>query len=243
MLTILLMLGLNEADAKSTPHMWGAGATISTMAFPGYFPSSFPTVSDDSNVPNPRDHLESIQGDIGLAARGVIYINNKNRLGARVHSGFGLNADMRNTVFTLEYGQSLIRQNNINVFVGGGIGVGRLRFDQGDEGGDLLVNTYNTRVQVGAIFRDTRGKKNAADDRAYEVALFATPIGAKGPETYTYGDQEYMDPESRSLFAGLTRDEEDDQVFKNSVYNPTIGIEATIFFGDFTPPNNRNRNR
>lgn len=242
MISILLALSISEAQAKNTPHMWGAGPTLSTMAFPGYYPSNFPTVDDDSNVPDPQANLESVRGDVGVAARGVLYINNKNRLGGRLHTGFGLNADMRNTVLTIEYGQSLLRQNNVNIFLGGGIGVGRLRFDQGDEGGDLLVNTYNTRIQLAAIFRDTRGKKNAADDRAYEVALFATPIGFKGPETYTYGDVEYTDPESRSIFAGLTQDEDDDQVFKNSIYNPTIGIEATLFFGDFTPPQ-RNRNR
>jgi hypothetical protein len=225
--------------------MWGVGPTLSTMAFPGAYPSNFPTVADGSNTPNPRDNLERVKGDLGLAARGVLYIKNRNRIGARLHMGFGLGgADMRNTALTIEYGQSILRQDNVNIFVGGGIGVGKLRFDQGDDGGDLRLNTYNTRVQIGAIFRDTRGRKNAADDRAYELALFATPLGWAGPETYEFGGKEFSDPESRSLFAGLTSDDDDDQVFKGSIYNPTIGIEATVFFGDFTPPNNRrNRNR
>jgi len=249
LLPLLLTLAAPEANAaKSGLHMWGAGPTLSTMAFPGSYPSSFPTVAkDDNKTPDPSSNLEKVRADIGLAARGVIYINNKNRVGVRLHRGIGLSANMANTVFTLEYEQSLIRQDNVNLFVGGGIGVGTLRFNQGDEGGDLKVNTYNTRIQLAGVFRDTHGKKNAADDRAYEIALYATPIGFKGPETYEYGDKEYTDPDSYSLFAAFTSDEGDNQTFRSSQYNPTIGIEATVLFGDLTPPGagkkkKRNRN-
>lgn len=248
LLPLLLTLASSEATAanNSKLHMWGAGPTLSTMAFPGAYPLNFPTTQDGSNVPNPRNKLEKVRGDIGVAARGVIYINNQNRVGARLHRGIGLSADMANTVFTLEYGKSLLRQDNINVFVGGGIGVGTMRFNQGDEGGDLRVNTYNTRVQLAGVFRDTRGKKNAADDRAYELALYATPIGINGPEQYEFGGTEYSDPDSYSLFAGLTAEEGDDQTFRGSQYNPTVGIEVTVFFGDFTPPGsgkNKKKNR
>ena len=237
LLSLLLLTAAPDAQAANNqPFMWAGGATLSTIAFPGAFPLEYPKATNDGD-PNPRNNLERVKADLGIGARGLLYLNNKNRIGARLNLGFGLGgADMRSTVFTLEYEQSIFRQDNINVFVGGGIGVGSLRFNQGSEGGDLRTNTYNTRLQAAIIYRDTQGKKKAADDRAYELALFATPIGFNGPETYEFGNTTVEDPESYSLFAGLTGDESDDQALKGSRYNPTVGIEATIFFGDLTPP-------
>ena len=148
-------------------------------------------------------------------------------------------------MFTIEYEQSILREDNINVFVGGGLGVGSLRFPQGDPtadgNGTLSTNTYNTRLQVSAIYRDKQGRRNKADDRAYEVALFVTPLGANGPETYEFGDVTVQDPDNASTFAFLTSDEEDDQQLRGSLYNPTIGIEVSVLFGDFTAPKKKNR--
>jgi len=242
MLPALLLLSGQNAQAANGPYMWGAGPTISTIAWPGAYPNSFPKSTDDDD-PNPRDHLETVKGDASLAGRGLLYIKNKQRIGARLNLGFG--DGYRATTFTIEYEQSLIREDNINVFVGGGIGIGKLRFPQGDASaggnGILSTNTYNTRLQVAVIYRDKQGKKNAADDRAYELALFVTPLGANGPETYEFGNTTVQDPDNASTFAFLTSDEEDDQKLKGSLYNPTIGIEVSVFFGDFTAPKKKKK--
>jgi hypothetical protein len=243
MLSALLLLTGQDALAGDGPYMWGAGPTISTIAWPGSYPNSFPKATDDGD-PSPRDHLEAVKGDVALAGRGLLYLNNTRRIGARLNLGFG--SGYRATTFTVEYEQSILREDNINVFVGGGVGVGKLQFPQGEDG-TLSTNTYNTRLQISAIYRDKQGKKNAADDRAYEVALFVTPLGANGPETYEYGNTTVQDPDNASTFAFLTSDESDDQKLKGSLYNPTIGIEVSVFFGDFTSPKkkkgNSNRNR
>ncbi|MFT5686215.1 MAG: hypothetical protein ACI8RZ_007171 [Myxococcota bacterium] len=240
MLPALLLLSGTDALAGSGPHMWGAGPTLSTIAWPGAYPNSFPKSTQDGD-PNPRDHLEGVKGDAGLAARGLIYLNNQNRIGARLNLGFG--GGYRATTFTIEYEKSILREDNINVFVGGGIGVGRLKFSQGTEGGVLSTNTYNTRLQISAIYRDKQGKKNAPDDRAYEVAIFASPIGFNGPETYEYGNVTVQDPDNASAFAFLSSDEGDNQKLNGSLYNPTLGIEVSVLFGDFTSPKKKKNNR
>jgi hypothetical protein len=239
MLPALLLFAGQDAQAADGPYMWGVGPSLSTIAWPGAYPNQFPRATGD-NDPSPRDNLEAVKGDLSIGGRGLLYLKNKQRLGARLNLGFGNGYNA--TTFTIEYEQSILREDNINVFVGGGIGVGRLKFAQG-ENGTLSTNTYNTRLQVAATFRDKKGKKNAADDRAYEVALFVTPLGSNGPETYEYGDVTVQDPDNASTFAFLTSDEDDDQKLKGSLYNPTIGIEVSVFFGDFTAPKKKNRNR
>ena len=81
MLAALLLLSGQDALADG-PHMWGAGGTISTIAWPGAYPNSFPRATNDSN-PSPRDHLDPVKGDIGLAGRGLLYLKNKQRIGVR----------------------------------------------------------------------------------------------------------------------------------------------------------------
>ena len=237
MLPALLLLAGTDAQAASGLHMWGAGPSLSTIAWPGAYPNSFPKSTQDGD-PNPRNNLDSVKGDAALAGRGLIYLSNQQRIGTRLNLGFG--DGYRATTLTIEYEKSIFRQDNINVFVGGGIGVGKLKFDQ-NENGTLSTNTYNTRLQIGAIYRDKQGRKNAADDRAYEIALFATPIGFNGPETYEYGDVTVQDPDSASTFAFLTSDDSDNQKLNGSLYNPTIGIEVSVLFGDFTSPKKKKK--
>ena len=74
------------------------------------------------------------------------------------------------------------------------------------------------------------------------MAIFVTPFGANGPETYEYGNVTIEDPENASAFAFLTSGEEDDQKLRGSLYNPTIGLEVSVFFGDFTAPKKKKKN-
>jgi len=223
------------AQADSSLFMWGVGGTVSTVAWPGATPISYPTVTDEllANCCDPRENLDKSRGDVSLAGRTLLYLRRKERVGARIQYGGG--SGFRQMVATIEYEHSILRADYINVFVGGGIGVGSLVFDQGDAG-TLRTSTYNTRMQIAGTFRHEMGRKNKADDRAYEIALFVTPFGGIGPESYHVGDEEIDDPESANPFASLTDDEGDDQLLSGGLYNPTIGIEASVYFGDFTPP-------
>lgn len=249
LMPLLLSLSISDANAQNRnqgPHMYAVGATLSTLVFPGAYPGNFPKNVDNGD-PNPRDTLELVRGDAGLAARGIVYLDNQNRIGLRLERGFGVGdgGDMRRTVFTIEYEKSLLRQDQVQVFAGGGIGFGRLNFDQGDNG-ELTLNTWNTRLQVAANYRYKRGRKQGFDDMMFEVALFVSPIGFNGPETFTIGNVTVEDPAGAGAFAFLTSNEDDNQKLNGSLYNPTAGLEFTFFYGDLTPPQKRrrgNRNR
>ena len=243
LLPFLLSVLTAPSHAASGPHMWGVGPAVSTIVYPGSYPGDLPHFNEDIDSlsgmldDDPESTMDKTKGDFALAGRGLLYLKNKQRLGARLQMGFGGGMTMTN--FTLEYEQSLLREDNINIFAGGGLGVGALKFSQADAstGTNVLsLNTYIARGQVSAIYRDKQGKKNKADDRAYELSLYAI-LFAHGPESFRNDDKgiDVVDPDSFTLFAS---DEDEQQKLKGGSYSPFLGLEATIFFGDFTAPKN-----
>ena len=239
LLPVLLTLASTTAVAASnSPYMWGAGPSVSTIAWPGAYPHSFPSFNDKvSSLPgenselSPQNALSQSKGGFWLAGRGVVYLKRTQRLGVRLNTGWG--GGMRALQTTVEFEQSLIRESNINIFAGGGVGLGKLSFSE--DSAKLSMSTYVARAQVSAIYRNSMGKKNKADDQAYELSLFMVLYGT-GPESYTNGDLTAENPSGINLFSGLTSDESDDKQLKGGMYSPYIGIEGTVFFGDLTPP-------
>jgi len=203
MLALLVALTAATADAGSGgPYMWGVGPQVSTIAYPGRYPASFPKKTSG---------LEEVKGDMGVGARGVLYLDKFARFGGRVQKGFG--PGFSSVALTGEYDQILGGSNAVYAFVGGGLGVGQLKFDS-DEGGTLKVPDYVFRGHVGGYYREKT--------RAYEISMFAQ-ICLPGVQDYTAPDTETT------------------QV-KGGFYSH-LGVEATVYFGDFKPPSSKKKKK
>jgi hypothetical protein len=230
MFAILALLS-SPAFAGSSPWMWGVGPTLSAVVFPSFIPGSYPLAlpqNKDNADLSPRDNLEKADGVYGIGGRGVLYLKNRHRLGARLKLDLG--EGFRSTGLTFEYDQSFFREGQVNMFIGGGFGFATLRFPQGDAG-SLETNELRIRGQVSGTYRYTRGKPNKADDIGFDAAIFAT-LGLHGPEKYTLGDQTVEDDDEFSF----SLEDDGEGKLTGALYNPTIGLEVTVFFGDFTPP-------
>ena len=196
-----LALGISDAEASSKPYMWGVGPTLSTIAFPGQYPFTLPDEADGK--------VDKVGGDVGIGARGVLYLKKHDRLGARLMGGFG-GGIYSSVAFTLEYDKMLMGSHSTWVFAGGGLGFGRQRFASNER--ELAMATYNLRAQLGAHYRSKKAN--------FELALFLAYL-APGVQKYTgTGGNE------RQVKGG---------------FYPQLGLEASVMFGDFTPPKKKKK--
>lgn len=225
----------STAQAGDGPYMWGVGPTVSTIAFPGRHPISFPKIPQDDlssgNFSLDRNEnrritsLNEVGGDASIGGRGVLYLSRDFRTGLRFHA-FTLGQDYNSADFTLEFDKMFFHESKASAFFGGGIGFGTMKFE-GDAQDDpdttddltpsspeLKMNTTLARVHVGGIYRMKTG--------AVELGLFANLV-VPGQATFTgsYGDEVVID-----TFGA-----------KGTYWHG--GLEATYYFGDFVPPKNR----
>jgi hypothetical protein len=202
--------------------MWGAGPTLSTIALPGAFPMSWAHEEGDLKNDVFGDEQKVGGKDVGIGGRGVVYLNKDWRGGARLNLGFGENG-YRAQNFTLEVDKIFGGESGAHVFGGAGVGIGHMSFSpQGtgcesgacgntwttNEPDKLSVNDYLIRGQVGGYYR----MKN----KAVELAFFAA-----------------LPWPSRQLIEVDTTADADP--VKGGIYFQA-GLEATMYFGDFTKP-------
>ena len=93
--------------------------------------------------------FEKVKGDFGLGAKGVIYLDAKNRVGGRGVLGFG--DGFGSAAITAEYDRYVLGSKPAYAFVGGGIGFGQFTFE-GDTA-ELKVPTYLFRGQLTGVYR------------------------------------------------------------------------------------------
>jgi len=212
-----LLLALTPDASAIDVKWWGAGPQISTMLFPSAYPIALPDGAQDEN----GDPLvDKVHFDLELGGRAVMYPTKYGRVGARLLFGFGTSGFARQE-FTLEYDATLVTQGAFQVLGGAGIGVGHEKFHGGEEGpeeGFLNVQYYPIRGELGALMRD--------DKRAYELALWAA-IHIPGSQRY------YASPDSDPV-----EGKGDSFAFGGFRSYVGLGLEATVFFGDFSKPNN-----
>jgi hypothetical protein len=151
--------------------------------------------------------------DVGVGGHAVLYLDNDSRLGLR--AGLGGGGGWSNRFIDAEYERVLLTDAKFHMLGGVGLGLGAGSFTDPSE--DLLQLNYALlRTQLSGIYRD----KN----KAYEVGLFA---------------QYHLPLEHRYTPAG---GQTETIKGKGSRYG-SVGLEGTVYFGDFTPPKKKGKRR
>ncbi|MEC8424712.1 MAG: hypothetical protein VX000_13100, partial [Myxococcota bacterium] len=124
--------------ADSGIHMWGVGPTISTIAYPGRHPISFPRLSEDEieaggfqadvNENRRITSLDEVKGDAAIGARGVVYFNRNIRGALRVHA-FSAGKNYNSADFTFEVDKIFFQESRASAFGGVGLGFGNMKFE------------------------------------------------------------------------------------------------------------------
>jgi hypothetical protein len=213
--------------AESGIHMWGVGPTISTIAYPGRHPISFPKLTEDEIADNGFQadvnenrritSVDEVKGDMGVGARGIVYFNRSIRGGIRFHA-FTLGNNYNSADVTFEVDKIFFQESKASAFGGLGLGFGNMKFEGETEAANgedpvLSMATYLVRGQAGGMYRWKQ--------TALEVGLFAN-MAIPGVIEFTGQSGNTVEIGG---FGG------------NGVYWHG-GLEATMYFGDFTPPKN-----
>lgn len=156
-------------------------------------------------------NFDASRGDIEFALRGAFYLNTESRLAGRIGLGGGPGWFTRWADVGLD--RMLTSNSGFHTLVGANLGLGRDRFT--DSGGrELEVSNAVIRAQFGGIYRNKT--------QAYELGVFMA---------YHVPFEHLYDP------GGL-----DEQTLKGSGSRyGMIGVEASVFFGDFTPPKSKKK--
>jgi hypothetical protein len=213
------LLALSQPAAALEVKWWGVGPTVGTMAIPGRYPFAFPAnakgVDEEGNEYKGDPLVNKVRGDISFGARGVLYPTARSRLGARGLIGLGIGDVWTSGQLTLEYDAAVINEDGFQLLLGAGVGAGTERFGGGTAeapDGYLVANYFPLRAQVSTLLRDKV--------RAYEVNLYGT--------WHIVADQTYF--ADKTVEDGITG--ADVGGIPGAVYGG-LGIEATVFFGDF----------
>lgn len=213
MIALLALLSSTPAHALEL-RFWGVGPTMGTMLFPGAYPLAAPSNVDTADG---GLKIEKVRGDVEIGVRGILYPGPKGRLSARFDHGFGTNGFSRNE-FVVGYDKVAWRDEELQVLVGGGAGVGGETFPQKDDGdGYLDVSYYPLRAEASALLR--------LGDQAVEVGAHADFHLVSQQPWYRNSDDEDPLPGSAGSSIGLS----------GAAYLG-VAVEATYYFGDFTPP-------
>ncbi len=227
-----------EAHALE-PYMWGVGGRLGTYIIPARYPVSFPTKianynfidegprAGDEDSDDPKRDLDEdgdpiyttlqkvgFQGQISVD--GMYAIDAENRIGAL--AGFTTGKGYSDAFFMFNYDRVLLSDDSgFDLVAGGYAGFGTMSFRGRDADGvkteeKLRVPHFPLRAHIEAQLRNKTQK--------YGLGLFA---GTNVPSNHYFTDQ----------FG-----QEVDDV--GSPFNLALyvyaGLEASVQFGDFTPP-------
>ena len=207
LLLLLSTLLPSVAEAKSGPYMWGVGPTVNTIVLPGRHPVGVPkAVKVENDDGKLVNPLDETKTDIGLGVRGVMYMKRTQRFGAHAWYSMG-EGNYRSPNLVVTYDFAGEADNGMTVIGGLGGGFGKQKWDTSGVG-ELSMATYILRAQ-GAF--NYRTKANC-----YEFGAFVN-LNLPGVQTWD-------------------EDDKDDDVTVRGGFYPTVGIEGTVFFGDFRPP-------
>ena len=210
----MAMLGLANAQGKKKgntvqPFMGGWGVSAQSILIPLEYPQSFPKIKS-GGTPN----FQQVGQDVGLGVKGTMFISRKHRASVNPYYHMGFNeSNYRAFGLNLEVDQIAVRERNVWGYYGLGGGTSNIRFANANNATITATQLY-AKGQVGALYFDRT--------KAYELSVYAT-FGTTGRERLTVNDTVY---ENNGLLSG------DDQL-KGSLYYPTIGIQGTVYRGDF----------
>ncbi|MCK6524441.1 hypothetical protein L6R49_23800 [Myxococcota bacterium] len=151
--------------------------------------------------------------DVNVGGHAVLYLDGDSRLGLR--AGLGGGGGWSNRYIDAEYERVMLTDGKLHMLGGIGLGLGAGSFTDSSE--DLLQLNYALmRTQLSGLYRN----KN----QAYEVGLLA---------------QYHLPLEHRYTPSG---GQTESIKGKGSRYG-SVGLEATVYFGDFTPPKKKGKRR
>ena len=195
------------ANAGPSPYMWGVGPTVNRIVLPGEHPVGFPKATRVENDEGKNEALlDKTLGDVGLGVHGVLYMKKAQRLSS--HAWYSTGAGKyRSPNITFEYDFAGQASSGVTLLGGLGAGLGQQKWTTGGAG-TLKMNHYILRAQ-GAV--NYRTKKTC-----YEMGAFVN---------WFLPGRQLWDA------AGDVAEER----VKGGFY-PTMGVEATVYYGDFKPP-------
>lgn len=193
--------------AAAETYMWGIGPRIGTNVLPGAYPSQLPRAVRDDNA-SPDGAVQSgIEKTRFDLLIGVDAVYYLNGRGRiGLLGGIDAGRGMLDAHMIGRYDQILVAEA-VDLMVGGGVGVGTTRFN-GTDDAKLVVNNFPLRVHASGLIR--------ADFMAYQLTVFG----------------QYNMPSSHRY---TRRDGTVDNKPGGGIY-PTLGVEFSVLFGDFTPP-------
>jgi hypothetical protein len=143
MLSLLLLLAPAPAHAVDV-RWWGVGPSIGTRVVPLAYPV-YPKTADDFG-------FDPVEGNFEFAVRAVAYADKVGRIALR--GGLGGNFDTWGSQeFTVGWDQLLVREGELQLLLGAGIGVGHERTygPAGKEESYWDVQYFPIRVDLGGF--------------------------------------------------------------------------------------------
>jgi hypothetical protein len=211
---IMLTLGVANAQGKKNnqkvqPFMGGWGLSAQSILIPLEYPQSFPEIKS-GGTPN----FQQVGQDVGLGVKGTIFASRKYRASVNPYYHMGFNeSNFRAMGLNVEVDQIAFRERNVWAYYGLGGGTSNLKFTSANES-TLTATQLYAKGQVGGMYFDRT--------KAYELSIYAT-FGTTGREQITKNGTVY---ENSGMFSS-------DDALKGSLYYPTIGIQGTVYRGDF----------
>lgn len=207
-MTLLALTLLTQPAQAVEFRWWGIGPTLGTRVVPLSYPVFPGFVKDGDGDPL----VAPVKGNLEVGAHAVLYVGNVGRVGlrGRLDTNFG---PWFGQEVTIEWDQMLIRDGELQLLLGFGLGLGHERFYDEEIEGYLDNQHFPLRVQVGGLMRDKW--------RAYEINLYGT--------WRIIGASELCDAEGDCSTGG----EAAEDFFDSFGFYAGIGLEATVFFGNF----------
>jgi hypothetical protein len=201
MTPLLLLLATPAAHALDV-RWWGVGPGFGTRVVPLAYPI-YPKMADDTGFPK-------VEGNFEVAVHAVAYADKVGRVALRGELGGNFDT-WGSQEFTVGWDQLLVKEGELQLLLGGGIGVGHERTAR-DSGESFLywdVQYFPVRAQIGGLLRDHW--------RAYEIDIWGTWHIVGAQELCTSADDCTAPPtigDSLGFYGG-------------------VGLEATVYFGSF----------
>lgn len=208
-MTLLSLLMVGQAQAIEF-RWWGVGPMVGTRIIPLEYPV-FPAIAEDAD----GDLLiDKVNGNLEMGIHAALYAGNIGRVGLRGQLNTNFGPWFAQEV-TIEWDHLLVRDGELQLMLGAGIGVGHQRFGDKTTDAYLDLKTFPIRAQVSGLMRDKW--------RGYEIDIYGTlPIAGQTQMcSGTGGNDTCTEP-------GDTKDLTDGVAFYGG-----LGLEATVFFGNF----------
>lgn len=201
----------NNQPAKVKPFMSGMGASVGTMFVPLDYPSKFPTIKGQDTSPQ----FTQVQGDVLLGLKGTMFVNQQYRASLQPYLHHGFSDSQYNAYgVNLEVDKMAFREKNVRAYYGLGAGSANMSFANAN-GATLTGTQLYLKGQAGLLYFDR--------NKAYELGMYAQ-MGRTGRETLTTSTGNTF--QNNGLFGS-------DDKLKGSMYFPTIGLQGTVYYGDF----------